>query len=184
VPLPTFQLMASEDSLNRRIVEAIALDQGDIDTSDRVLTVRLTKFGKSRELPVDRSTVDALQTYLRRGDRPRGAARTPAVLVSTAGTRLLYCNVQWTFHRLVQRAGLRPRSAGCRPRLHDLRHRFAVHTMLDAYEQGHNPEARLALLSTYLGHVDPKATYWYLSAAPELLQLAGDRLGRHLGDMP
>jgi hypothetical protein len=53
--------------------------------------------------------------------------------------------------------------------------------MLDAYRHGHDAEARLALLSTYLGHVDPKHTYWYLSAAPELLQLAGDRLERHLG---
>lgn len=61
------------------------------------------------------------------------------------------------------------------------RHRFAVRTLLDAYEQGADPQARLALLSTYLGHVDPKATYWYLSAAPELLKLAGDRLQDHLG---
>jgi len=167
-----------------RVGEAIALNQGDIDATDHVVTIRLTKFGKARELPIDPSTVEVLLAYLRRGDRPRAAARTPAVLVSTAGTRLLYGNVQWTFHRLVQRAGLRPRSTTCRPRLQDLRHRFAVRTLLDAYEQGHHPEARLALLSTYLGHVDPKATSWYLSAAPELLRLAGDRLGRHLGGTP
>ena len=61
---------------------------------------------------------------------------------------------------LVRRAGLAPHSASCRPRLHDIRHRFAVHTLLDAYRQGHNPEARLALLATYLGHIDPKHTYW------------------------
>ncbi len=164
-----------------RVGEALALDRDDIDARDQVLTIRLTKFGKSREVPVDPSTVDALRAYLERPDRPRASARTPAVLVSTAGTRLLYPNVQWTFHRLVQRTGVTPRSAACRPRLHDLRHRFAVRTLLDAYEHGHNPEARLALLSTYLGHVDPKATYWYLSAAPELLQLAGVRLDRHLG---
>jgi integrase len=164
-----------------RVGEAIAPDRDDIDTTDHVLTVRLTKFGKSRELPVDPSTVRALQTYLARRDRPRAAARTRAVLVSTTGTRLLYCNVQWTFQRLVRRAGLHPRSAACRPRLHDLRHRFAVRTLLEAYEQDQNPEHRLALLSTYLGHVDPHATYWYLSAAPELLHLAADRLERQLG---
>jgi integrase len=164
-----------------RVGEALVLNRGDIDTAAHVLTIRLTKFGKSRELPVDASTVDALQAYLGRRDRPRAATQTAAVLVSMAGTRLLYPNVQWTFHRLVRRAGVVPRSAACRPRLHDLRHRFAVRTLLDAYEQGADPQARLALLSTYLGHVDPKATYWYLSAAPELLKLAGDRLQHHLG---
>lgn len=167
-----------------RVGEALALDRGDIDASDHVLTIRLTKFGKSREVPVDPSTVHALRAYLGRHDPPRASARTPAVLVSTAGTRLLYMNVQCTFHRLVRRAGLTPRSAACRPRLHDLRHRFAVRTLLEAYAQGQNPDARLALLSTYLGHVDPKATYWYLSAAPELMHLAGDRLTRYLGGTP
>jgi integrase len=164
-----------------RVGEALALDRDDIDGGDHVLTIRLTKFGKSREVPIHPTTVEALHAYLARRDRPRAASRTRAVLVSIAGTRLLYTNVQWTFHRLVRHAGLRPRSAACRPRLHDLRHRFAVRTMIDAYEQGDNPEHRLAVLSTYLGHVDPKTTYWYLSAAPELLQLAGNCLERHLG---
>lgn len=167
-----------------RVGEALTLDRNDIDAVDHVLTIRLTKFGKSREVPVHPTTVEALQAYLGRRDRPRASGRTPAVLVSMAGTRLLYPNVQWTFHRLVRRAGLSPRSAMCRPRLHDLRHRFAVRTLMEAYERGHNPGHRLALLSTYLGHVDPKATYWYLSAAPELLRLAGARLERHRGGRP
>jgi integrase/recombinase XerD len=164
-----------------RVGEALALDQGDLDVAEQILTIRLTKFGKSRELPVHRSTIDALRAYLRRVDRPRAAARTPAVLVSTTGTRLLYCNVQWTFQRLVRRAGLVPRSTACRPRLHDLRHRFAVRTFVEAYAHGHDPQAGLAILSTYLGHVNPQATYWYLSAAPELLHAAGARLARHPG---
>jgi integrase len=164
-----------------RVGEALALDRGDIDHSEGVLTIRASKFGKSRELPVHPSTVDALSQYLQRPDRPRAARATAAVLVSTGGTRLLYCNVHWTFHRLVRHVGLTPRSAACRPRLHDLRHRFAVCTMLDGYRDGRDPQARLPLLSTYLGHVDPRHTYWYLSAAPELLRLAGDRLQRHLG---
>ncbi len=164
-----------------RVGEALALDRSDLDGAQHVLTIRTSKFGKSRELPVHPSTVDALHQYLRRCDRPRSAVRTAALFVSTAGTRLLYSNVQWTFHRLVRRVGLTSRSPGCRPRIHDLRHRYAVCTMLDSYQQGHDIEARLCLLSTYLGHVDPSYTYWYLSAAPELLQLAGDRLERHLG---
>jgi integrase/recombinase XerD len=164
-----------------RVSEALALNRDAIDGEEGVLTIRDTKFGKSRELPVHASTVTALCRYLQRTDRPRAAANTPAVFVSLAGTRLRYCNVHWTFHRLVRRAGLTPRSATCRPRIHDLRHRFAVRTLLEAYRSGEDAQARLQRLSTYLGHVDPVHTYWYLSAAPELLQLAGDRLQRHLG---
>jgi len=164
-----------------RVGEAIGLDRDDFDAVNGLLTIRNGKFGKSRELPLHPSTVTALGEYLHRDDRPRQARNTPALLVSTAGTRLLYTNVHSTFHQMVRRAGIKPRSALCRPRLHDIRHGFAVNTILDGYRDGGDPEARLALLSTYLGHVDPGKTYWYLSAAPELLQLAGDRLERHLG---
>jgi integrase len=164
-----------------RVGEALALDRNAIDAAECVLTVRDTKFGKSRELPVHASTLAALRAYLQRGDRPRAARHTAAVFVSRAGTRLLYGNVQWTFQRLVRHAGLMPRSAMCRPRIHDLRHRFAVRTLLEAYQSGADVQARVAVLSTYLGHVDPRQTYWYLSAAPELLQLAGDRLQCALG---
>jgi integrase len=164
-----------------RVGEALALDRDQMDAVEGVLTVRDTKFGKSRELPVHASTVDVLRAYLRRGDRPRTARHTAAVFVSIAGTRLRYCNVHWTFHRLVRQAGLSPRSARCRPRIHDLRHRFAVRTLLQAYQSGADVQARVAVLSTYLGHLDPGQTYWYLSAAPELLQLAGNRLQCALG---
>jgi integrase len=164
-----------------RVGEALALDRDDIDVIHGVLTVRLTKFGKSRELPVHASTVEALGRYLGHRDRPRAAASVPAVFVSRAGTRLWYANVLWTFQRLLSCAGITRRSAACRPRIHDFRHRFAVQTMLEAYRQGEDAEARLAILSTYLGHVNPKATYWYLSATPELLQLAADRLELHVG---
>ena len=164
-----------------RVGEAIALDRNNFDSLNGLLIIRKVKFGKSRELPLHPSTVDALQYYLRRRDRPRSAASKCALLVSAASTRLLYCNVHWTFRKLVRRAGLKPRSASCRPRLHDLRHGFAISTVLDGYRDGSDPTAQLPLLSTYLGHVDPAMTYWYLSAAPELLALAGRRLDRHLG---
>ena len=164
-----------------RVGEAIGLDRGDLDPEQGVVIVRHGKFGKSRELVLHRSTVDALARYLRRHDRPQTEPASPALFVSSTGSRLAYCDVQRTFRRLVQRAGLAPRSASCRPRLHDLRHSFAVRTMLDAYRDGGDVDARLPLLSTYLGHVDPKATYWYLSAAPELLELAAGRLDCHPG---
>ena len=121
-----------------------------------------------------------LQARVAERDRPRPNKRRSALFVSSAGTRLLYGNVQQTFRKLASRAGLEPRSSRCRPRLHDLRHSFAVRTILDGYRHDGNTQGRLALLSTYLGHVDPGHTYWYLSAAPELMALAGDRLETHL----
>ena len=129
-------------------------------------------------MPLHPSTVAALDDYLCRDDRPR-KGNTPTLLISSRGKRLRYTVVQPIFHKLLQHCGIAPRSAACRPRIHDLRHSFAVSTIVDDYRSG-NPGSRLAILSTYLGHADPGATYWYLSAAPELLGLAGERLERHL----
>lgn len=163
-----------------RVGEAISLDDDDFDAVHGTLTVRKGKFGKSRELPLHPTTVAALDDYLRHDDRPRQAG-TPALLTNSAGRRLRYGNVQWTFQKLLHHCGIAPRSATCRPRIHDLRHSFAVNTIVDGYRTG-DPGSRLAILSTYLGHADPGDTYWYLSAAPELLGLAGERLERHLRD--
>jgi integrase len=164
-----------------RVGEAIGVDRDDFDKINGVLTIRNGKFSKSRELPLRPSSVTGLTNYLHRTDRPPRRRGTSALFVSTVGTRLLYCNVQNTFQRLVRSAELKSRSASCRPRLHDIRHGFAIRTLLDAYRDDADPGPRLALLSTYLGHVDPGKTYWYLSAAPELLELAGARLERYLG---
>ena len=164
-----------------RVGEAINLDHTDFDATNGVLIVRKGKFGKSRELPLHPSTVSALKNYLCRDDRPIRRPSTSALFVSMTGSRLLYCNVQKTFSHLVCQIGIKPRSALCRPRLHDIRHSYAVRTILDGYRDVGDPGARLALLSTYLGHVDPGKTYWYLSAAPELLELAGERLEHRLG---
>jgi integrase len=166
-----------------RVGEAIALDRGDVDLAAGRLTVRFGKFGKTRELVLHPSTVDALRRYQRLRDRLAPRTGTPALFVSLAGTRLRYCNVHHAFHRLVRVAGLTPRSASCRPRTHDLRHSFAVHAMLDAYAAGEDGQTRLTLLSTWLGHVHPASTYWYLSASPELMAIAGRRLEQHLASL-
>jgi integrase/recombinase XerD len=163
-----------------RVGEAIAADRDDLDTATGVLVVRRGKFGTSRALPLHASTVAALSDYLDRRDQLDPRPSAPSLFISTAGARLIYQNVHLKFFRLVRQAGLRPRSATCRPRIHDLRHSFAVRTLLDWYEAGIDVQARLPLLSTYLGHVHPSDTYWYLSAAPELLAFAGERLERHL----
>ncbi|MGH3837992.1 MAG: tyrosine-type recombinase/integrase [Pseudonocardiaceae bacterium] len=159
-----------------RIGEALRLGRDDVDLDGGVLRVRETKFGKSREVPLHPSTVDALAAYGHRRDRLCPRPRDLSLFVSTAGTRLRYDNTHLTWLGLVRRAGLEPRSPGCRPRPHDLRHSFAVRTLLGWYRDGADAGVCMPLLSTYLGHVHPANTYWYLSAAPELLSLVAARL--------
>jgi integrase/recombinase XerD len=159
-----------------RIGETIRLDQADVDYRQELLVVRNSKFNKSREVPIHPSTVAALRAYEDRRDELCPRRESPAFFVSPAGTRLLYCNVHLAFLGMVRDAELTPRSATCRPRPHDLRHSFAVSTLVEWYRDGEDVQARLPQLSTYLGHVHPANTYWYLSAAPELLGLAAARL--------
>lgn len=164
-----------------RIGEAIALDDGDVDVERCLLVVRDTKFGKTRLVPLQSSALAALQRYMGLRDELRRRPASPALLVSTAGTRLWHSNIDLTFARLAATAGLTRRSAGCRPRVHDMRHTFAVNSLLDCYARGADVAAMMAQLATFLGHSDPKHTYWYLSAAPELMALAAQRLETHNG---
>jgi integrase/recombinase XerD len=167
-----------------RVGEAIRLDRGDVDLARGMLVVNNSKFGKSRELPLHERTVAALRAYAQRRDELRPQAASAAFFISLAGTRLRYDNVHLAFQGLVRDAGLTPRSATCRPRPHDLRHSFAVSTLVGWYRDGADVEPRLAQLSTYLGHVHPASTYWYLSAAPELLGLAAARLEAATAERP
>lgn len=164
-------------STGMRVGEAIGLDRGDADLDNGTLTIRGGKNGKSRLVPLHDTTTQALRDYLRDRDRLcPDPARSQALLISPPGARLLYYNVHATWKKLAASARLRARSGNCRPRIHDLRHTFAVRTMLDAYQAGQDGQATLAVLSAYLGHADPKATYWYLTASPELMAAAGQRL--------
>jgi integrase/recombinase XerD len=159
-----------------RLGEAIRLNLEDLDARHRLLRILDSKFGKSREVALHDSTMDALNEYQRLRDRRFPQPRCDAFLVSLRGTRLRKNCVHDMFARLVRTAGLKPRSPGCRPRMHDLRHAFAVRTLLEWYRDGLDIQARLPLLSTYMGHVNPASTFWYLTAAPALLALAADRL--------
>lgn len=167
-----------------RISEVLGLDNDDLDWEGRVLTVRQSKFERSRQVPLHESTLDALRAYVgvRDGRFPR--PRSDAFFVSWRGGRLSYAAMREHFERMVATAGLAPRSPKCRPRLHDFRHQFASATLEDWYRSGVDVQARLPLLSAYLGHVDPASTYWYLSAKPELLASAADRLEARLGALP
>ena len=159
-----------------RVSEAVNLDDDDVNFDEGLIVVRHTKFDKTRELVLQTTTLDALNSYRRSRQHHQPSPSTPAFFVSGAGTRLLYPNVLGVFHRLVDETGLTERRVGRRPRMHDLRHRFAVQSVLDWYRNGLDVGPRMAALSTYLGHVKPADTYWYLSATPELLGLAAERL--------
>lgn len=161
-----------------RVGEAIRLDRDDLDTEEATLTIRGTKFGKTRLVPIHPSVVVALAAYdqARRHHLPKPS--TSALFVSTNGNRLIYSNVHHQWFELCRLAGLEPFSRRCRPRPHDLRHRFAITTLIGWHEAGENVHARLPELSTYLGHVSPSDTYWYLRAVPELMALAAELLER------
>lgn len=160
--------------------EARDLDRDDVDLEGGRLTVRQTKFNKSRQLPLHPSTVAALRNYTRVRDALCLEPTTPAFFVSMAGTRLVRSGMSMTFRELVGHVGFTPREGSGPPRLHALRHTFAVSTLLAWYRDGENVAARIPLLSAYLGHAKPASTYWYLQAVPELLAAAAARLDQHL----
>jgi integrase/recombinase XerD len=163
-----------------RVGEAIHLERDDVDLERGLLVVWQGKFRKAREVPLHPSTVEALHAYAQRRDELRRRPKQQSFFISTVGTRLCESAVRSTFAQLVRWAGLEPKSALCRPRIHSLRHSFAVATLLGWYRAGDDVMAKLPLLSTYLGHVGPVATYWYLQATPDLLAQAVGRLEKFL----
>ena len=157
-----------------RVGEAMRLDRDDIDWDEGVLIVRSSKFGRSRELVCHDTTMDALGSYSARRDQLCRSAASPSFFVSRQGRRLIHHSVYATFHRLLDEAGLDRARNGRRPRVHDLRHSFAVSTLLRWYREGRDVPALLPLLSTYMGHIQPSSTFWYLRATPELLAVAAE----------
>jgi integrase/recombinase XerD len=159
-----------------RPAEALGLDTADVDLDTGVLRVRAGKNNKRRDVPVHPSTVAALRRYARLRDARFPTPSTPAFFLSARGRRMGREELNTTFIRLVGQVGLEGAGSRARPRPYDLRHAFAVHTLIDWYRRGENVDRRMPLLSTYLGHVDPASTYWYLENVPELLQLVSERM--------
>lgn len=161
-----------------RVNEVLSLDQPDVDFDQGILHVQQTKFGKSRYVPVHPSAVEALKTYAEARGRLFPTPPTPAFFISERGSRITGQTARYTFAKLSQQLGLRAPAKyhGRGPRLQDLRHRFAVRTLIYWYRTGLDVERELPKLATYLGHVHVNESYWYLEAVPELLQLATDRL--------
>jgi site-specific recombinase XerD len=161
--------------------EALALDRSDVDLDSGILSIRETKFGKSRFVPVSDSTRVALLEYAKQRNILDTRRRTDAFLVSERGARLTGFGARRTFAQISCVVGLRAdtgtRRVGRGPRLQDFRHCFATRKLIEWYRAGLDVGRELPKLTTYLGHVDIAHTYWYLEAVPELLQLATERLG-------
>jgi len=159
-----------------RISEAISLRRDDVDLGENILTVRDSKFGKSRLVPFHTTTADALRCYAKRRDEHIQPSHSPYFFVTDDGAKLVLRYVENTFRLLCRQTGLRDAADHTGPRLHDFRHRFAVQVLLTWYRSGQNVEVLLPGLSTYLGHSRVCYTYWYLSACPELMGQAARRL--------
>jgi integrase/recombinase XerD len=165
-----------------RVGEALRLTDSDIDFNDAVITVRATKFGKSRQVPVTATTIEALAACVRVRDRQMSVT-TSTFFVSGSGTPVAYTNFGLTFRKAIDTAGIGA-SSTVRPRVHDLRHSFAVRTLVGWHRDGLDVAALLPRLSTYLGHREPRYTYRYLTATPELLGHAVARLEAHQAVRP
>ncbi|MGH1467162.1 MAG: tyrosine-type recombinase/integrase [Cognatishimia sp.] len=161
-----------------RVNEALSLDQRDVDLDRALLTLRNTKNGRERQLPINNDTAHRLAEYARKRDRVvmRDSSR---FFIQEDGQHAKDCAARYNFAQVSKKLGIRSPQAfkrhGHGPRIHDLRHTFAVHTILDWFRDGRDIEAEMYKLSTYLGHSEPKHTFWYIEAVPELMQLAATR---------
>ena len=162
-----------------RISEALNLTIDDVDLDNAILTIRSSKFGKSRFVPLHHSTVKVLADYGERRARFLRGQQIPHWFVNRRSEQVRCDTVDGWFRRLTDKLGLVGQNGQRQPRVHDLRHRFAMTTLLQWYRDGQDIERRLPVLSAYLGHVEIGSTYWYLSAWPQLLAAAKDRLERH-----
>jgi integrase len=162
-----------------RISEALRLKQRDVDLECGVVTVVAGKFRRARLVPLHETAAAALATYATRRDQYLHRQVDDTFFLSERGTSLKYIRVLTTFTTLRRQLGWESGGAKRPPRIHDLRHSFAVCTLLRWYEEGIDIDHGIARLSTYLGHVKVSDTYWYLSAVPALLAAGGARFERY-----
>jgi integrase len=159
-----------------RISEALNLRSGDVDWAEGILTIRASKFGKSRLIPLHPSSIKVLSDYSSRRDRLFAARKTPYFFCSRYDGRLDEGQVRRVFYAVSRRIGIRGAEDSHGPRLHDFRHRFAVQTLLRWHHNGEDVRRRLPVLSTYLGHGHVTDTYWYVTGTPELMAAVGQQL--------
>lgn len=164
-----------------RTGEAVALDRADVDLAAGTLTVRDAKWRKTRQVPIHATVAAALDDYRQLRDTTLPDAPADAFFVSRSGRRLTAAELTRRFRGLRDDLGIHAPPYRRPPRLYDLRHSFAVGTLVDWHAAGVDVQARLPVLSTYLGHLNPASTYWYLQAAPELLGVVARRVERAAG---
>jgi integrase/recombinase XerD len=164
-------------STGLRLGEALGLDRRDVDLADAALHVRSSKT-KQREVPLHPTATGALRAYARERDRHLPRPPSPAFFLNIRGRRLAASEFNRQFAKLICQVGLEGAGERARPRPHDLRHTMAVRTLLDWIAAGEDVDRRMPELSTFLGHVQPESTYWYLQAVPELMVLIAARLQR------
>jgi integrase/recombinase XerD len=164
-----------------RVGEAVALEVDDLDLDDGVITIReqVAKRGRARLVPLHPTTVEALERYARTRERLCPQPRSRAFFLSSTSAALDRSQVSKTLRKITTALGLR--TATVYPRAHDLRHSFAVSTLIGWQRSGVRIDEQIAALSAYLGHVSPAETYWYLTATPELMGAAAQRLDLRFG---
>ena len=161
-----------------RISEALKLQVADVDLQVATLTVRQTKFHKSRCLALHASVVQALSDYLHARQQFVGCAGETPVFASLSGRALSLSGVHYVFSQLRDQLGWRARGEHARPRIHDLRHTMVVRRVQLWYESGASIDHAMFWLCTYLGHAKISDTYWYLTGTPELMELVSARFER------
>jgi site-specific recombinase XerD len=172
-------LLALLYATGMRISEALALDLGDLDLRQDLLRIRRTKFHKSRLVPLAASTVVGLKHYLvLRAEHGSATSADASLLVGERGQRIPYRTALGVFIRIARKAGLRGPPGNSGPRLHDIRHTYAIDRLLGWYREGKDVQALLPVLSTYLGHARVTDTQVYLHTTEEILTLAGERFHR------
>lgn len=165
-----------------RLGEALSLTFTDVDLSANLLTVRNTKFFKTRLVPIGPQLAAEMLAYARkrRQTLPCPFGENSAFIAPRAGTSMVLHTAEGTFRELCQKAGIsRNDGASYQPRLHDLRHTFAVHRLVNWYQDGADVQRLLPLLSIYMGHVHLSSTQYYLTMTPELLRQASQRFERY-----
>lgn len=167
-----FGLLAST---GMRVGEAIRLQRDEVDLKDGILKITNSKFSKSRFVPVHNSTLEVLRRYAAFRDRYHPSTKSTAFLISESGGSLPYDTVNSTFVQIRDRLGWKRSGDGRAPRIHDLRHSFACHRLLEWYREDVDVEHAILALATYLGHTAVACTYWYLTGVPELLAIGAAR---------
>ena len=186
-PLTFFTLFGLIATCGLRVSEAVTLNKSDVDLKNGVITVKRTKFNKTRIIPIDQTTVKMLIKYEMAREKfctryLSHHVRSNLFFISNDETPISIGVADWTFNKIALKCGVRKESRRG-PRLHDLRHTFVVRTLEDWYRQGKNVEVLLPILSTYVGHSQPGSTYWYISITPELMSLASERMDQYMGGL-